>query len=130
MVKFVEYIKYLLKYKDGRFGRHPRFRYVAFNVLMRRQSDSNAGFYVRQNGAHPEGGLTIDELGVAFDEDTPEAEALVNSITRFSGNLRGTRPFWGGAVVGNLRLLCKTAVDIELSMLQIGAKGQHIPTNT
>ncbi|RHZ46136.1 hypothetical protein CDV55_100274 [Aspergillus turcosus] len=29
------------------------------------------------------------------EEDTPEAEALVNSITRFPGNLHGTRPFWG-----------------------------------
>ena len=40
--------------------------------------------------------MTIDDFGTAFEDNSPESEALLNSITRFSGSLRGTRPFWGG----------------------------------
>jgi ATP-dependent DNA helicase PIF1 len=29
-----DYIRHLLCYKDGRFGRHPRWRFFAFNILM------------------------------------------------------------------------------------------------
>jgi hypothetical protein len=36
-VKFAEYIEHLIKYHDGRFARHPRFRYVVFNTYMRLQ---------------------------------------------------------------------------------------------
>lgn len=34
-VPFPGYIKHLLKFHDGRFARHPRFRYVVFNIMMR-----------------------------------------------------------------------------------------------
>jgi hypothetical protein len=41
-----------------------------------------------------QGDLTLDDLKMAFQEDTAEAEAIINQITRFSSTLRGTRPFW------------------------------------
>jgi hypothetical protein len=31
-VSIMDLASHLLKYKDGRFGRHKRFRYVAFNM--------------------------------------------------------------------------------------------------
>jgi hypothetical protein len=95
-VKYSEYVKHLLKYKDGRFARHPRFRYVVFNTLMRRQVNTRAGFYVRRRADQEPDSLTLEDLRVAFDENSPESEALLNSITRFSGSMRGTRPFWVG----------------------------------
>ncbi|EED13560.1 hypothetical protein TSTA_098170 [Talaromyces stipitatus ATCC 10500] len=92
-VRFDDYVKHLMKFDDGRFARHPRFRYVVFNTMMRQQANKKAGFFVKQRIA---GGqeVTAEQLRAAFEEDTPEGEALVNSISRRSGMLRGTRPFW------------------------------------
>lgn len=36
-VKFTDYVRHLMLYKDMRFAQHPRFRYVAFNTIMRHQ---------------------------------------------------------------------------------------------
>jgi hypothetical protein len=92
-----DYIRHLLLYKDGRFAQHSRFRYVGFNMLMRHQINSKSGFFVKK--LRPEqGDLTLDDLKMAFQEDTAEAEAIINRITRFSSSLRGTRPFWYGAL--------------------------------
>jgi hypothetical protein len=96
-VAFPEYVKHLIKYKDGRFARHPRFRYVVFNTIMRRQVNTRAGFFVRnRDDEEPTSTMSIDDFRTAFEDDSAESEALINSITRFSGSLRGTRPFWGG----------------------------------
>ena len=34
-VTLADYLKHLMRYKDGRFAQHPRFRYFALNTLMR-----------------------------------------------------------------------------------------------
>ena len=34
-VTLAAYAKYILKYKDGRFGRYPLFRYYVFNRIIR-----------------------------------------------------------------------------------------------
>ncbi|KAJ5111720.1 hypothetical protein NUU61_001350 [Penicillium alfredii] len=78
---FIEVRQHLLKYKDGRFGCHPRFRYVAFNTLMRPHASARSGFYVKQRGQQHD-------------------DALLRSIIRFSGTLRDTRPFWGVHING------------------------------
>jgi hypothetical protein len=31
------YLRHAMRWRDGRFARHPRFRFVAFNTLVRRQ---------------------------------------------------------------------------------------------
>ena len=90
-VPYQKYAKHLMKYHDGRFARHPRWRYVVFNTLMRKQASERAGYYVRGSERRDVG---IEELRDAFEEDTPESRSLLNSVTRFSGSLRGVRPFW------------------------------------
>ena len=37
-VTLAAYAKYILKYQDGRFGRHPLFRYYVFNRIIREQA--------------------------------------------------------------------------------------------
>ncbi|RXK41331.1 hypothetical protein M231_01481 [Tremella mesenterica] len=68
-----DYFKHLMKYEDGRFAAHPRFRYYAFNALLRWQARALAGYYVTTpgirlhractssspNGQHIEGDPTI-----------------------------------------------------------------------
>ena len=90
-VTFAQYAKHLMRYHDGRFARHPRWRYVVFNTLMRQQANRRAGFYVRNSDKKE---ISLDELQEAFEQDTTESAALLQSISRFSGTLRGTRPFW------------------------------------
>ena len=34
-IEYAEYIKHALRWHDGRFARHPSFRFVVFNTLMR-----------------------------------------------------------------------------------------------
>ncbi|EED14419.1 hypothetical protein TSTA_106280 [Talaromyces stipitatus ATCC 10500] len=65
-VKFHDYTQHLMEYKDGRFARHPRFQFIVFNTMMR----------------------------AAFEEDSEESNSVVNSITRMSNTIQGTRPYW------------------------------------
>ncbi|CAG8825288.1 24026_t:CDS:2, partial [Cetraspora pellucida] len=45
----VEYFEHLIKYCDGRFAQHKRFRYFALNSIMRWRALENGKIYVRQN---------------------------------------------------------------------------------
>jgi len=94
-VEYPEYARHLLLYKDGRFARHPRYRYVVFNTMFRKQVNTRAGFFVRK--LHPQmNDLTAEDLRHAFEDDSEQSEQLLNSISSYSGTLRGTRPYWGG----------------------------------
>lgn len=90
-VSFSNYAKHLMKFHDGRFARHPRWRYVVFNTLMRRQSSQRAGFFARKSD---QGNLSREELRELFEGDTSEANALTGSIVSFSSAMRGTPPYW------------------------------------
>lgn len=106
-VEYVSYVQHLLRYRDGRFARHPRFIYAVFNIIMRKQVNTRARFFYKRSSAQCQG-LTVDDLRAAFESDAPEAQSLLNSLTRFSGSLRGTRPFWG-VDDDNLSHLCETS---------------------
>ena len=54
------YFTHLLKYGDGRFARHPHFRFFALNTEMRWRALQAGRIYVKQ---HPgDAQLTVDEL--------------------------------------------------------------------
>ena len=54
------YFKHLMMYNDGRFAKHPRFRYFALNTEMRWRALQTGRIYVRQ---HPgDAQLSLDEL--------------------------------------------------------------------
>jgi hypothetical protein len=40
------YTRHLMCFHDRRFGRHPRWRFFVFNLLMRQRANSLARFYV------------------------------------------------------------------------------------
>lgn len=85
------YHAHLMRYKDGRFARHPTFRYWALNTQLRHQADSTARYLTR---------LKRDEL-----PDIEELQEMVNDpnshlediIFRKAASLRGTRPYWVAA---------------------------------
>ena len=38
IITLAAYAKHMLKYQDGRFGRHPLFCYYVFNQIIRKQA--------------------------------------------------------------------------------------------
>lgn len=133
-IRYDDYIEHALKHYDGRFARHPRFRYTCFNTLMRQQVNSRSSFFIKKGGpqAGHEQPIDISEICAAFDADTAEAKSLLNSIVRYSNSLRGTRAYWGGrrhqleAYVRGLGcpgvFLTFSAADLHWDSLQ-----QHFP---
>ena len=90
-VGFSAYIKHLLYYKDGRFARHPQFRYWAFNTLMRSQANRSATWLTKQL---PSENISLAELREMAKRDD---QYLADNIVRAGASLRGTRPYWNKA---------------------------------
>jgi hypothetical protein len=59
-----DYAQYLMRFHDGRFGRHPRWRFFVFNILMRRKANSATRFYVSKASGLND--LSRDELAEAL----------------------------------------------------------------
>ncbi|KAK8913452.1 hypothetical protein VCV18_011458 [Metarhizium anisopliae] len=89
-IDYKDYVEHAMRWHDGRFARHPTFRFVAFNTMMR--SQARARLVKQHHGMHQP--LTREQLIQALKHsDDPEAQALVNSVTRHAVSIRGTRLF-------------------------------------
>ena len=83
------YFKHLMMYQDGRFAKHPRFRYFALNTEMRWRALQAGRVYVHQ---HPnDARLSVDELR---DMVGREGEAFSNRVLHYASSIRGTRQYW------------------------------------
>ncbi|KAG7009693.1 ATP-dependent DNA helicase [Physcia stellaris] len=103
-VEFDQWVKHLLLYRDGRFARHPQFRYWAFNTLMRSRAAKSAVWMTKQ---FPGKKLTLEQLKeMASRKDSH----LADSIIRRGDVIRGTRPYWK-----------KARSELEAMVLCIGA---------
>jgi hypothetical protein len=79
-IKYADYIQHALRWHDGRFARHPTFRFVVFNTLMRAQARAISGYFVKQHQQR-QGLITRDDLLEAFQNpESAEARQLLNSI--------------------------------------------------
>lgn len=90
-ISYASYVKLMLCYRDGRFARHPRFRYATFNTLLRRQSNDKAGFFVKRHAGSED--MTVEDIQAAFNSDH-NGQQLLDTIVRWSAALRGTRAYW------------------------------------
>ena len=88
-IKPAEYFKHLMWYKDGRFARHPRWRYFALNSIMRWRALQEGKVYVRQN-------LNDEQIDVTDIQEMIEQgdQNLADKIMRYGEGLRGSRQFW------------------------------------
>ena len=83
------YFKHLMQYDDGRFARHPRFRFFALNTEMCHRALQAGRVYVKQ---HPgEGQLSLDELR---DMVGRQGEAFSSRVLHYASSLRGTKQYW------------------------------------
>ncbi|KAF1962381.1 hypothetical protein CC80DRAFT_400118, partial [Byssothecium circinans] len=64
-VVYADYVQHMISYKDGRFAYHSRFRFAAFNTLLRRQTTAKVGFFVRKtlDGAS----MTAEDIQAQFN---------------------------------------------------------------
>ena len=88
-VTLAAYAKHMLKYQDGRFGRHPLFRYYMFNRIMREQALNATRFLY---GRSDKNGLSLDKLSNVINGN--RGGQLLNKIVRHARSLKGTRPYW------------------------------------
>eukprot|EP00919_Chromeraceae_sp_WS-2016_P033859 GHVR01080163.1.p1 GENE.GHVR01080163.1~~GHVR01080163.1.p1 ORF type:complete len:115 (+),score=4.62 GHVR01080163.1:250-594(+) len=45
-LSFTEWVHHLLQFKDGRFAKHPRFTYMAFNMQIRKRANQVPYIYI------------------------------------------------------------------------------------
>src|SRR6266516_4700782 len=91
-ISYQDYLEHAMKWNDGRFARHHTFRYIALNTLMRQQAYAYSRFYVNKQQQTV---LTKADLQQALhDPARPEAQVILNQISRFAGVIKSTRPFW------------------------------------
>ena len=83
-----DYARHLMCFMDGRFGRHPRWRFLVFNMLMRQRAGNSARFYVSKASGLKD--FTREELTEALLTD----DTLLPQIVRQGASLTGTRPYW------------------------------------
>lgn len=86
-IKPAEYFSHLLKYKDGRFARHPRWRYFTLNSQMRWRALQEGKVYVKQNLNGEQ--YSIDDVQKMVESDGHMADRIV----RFGEGLHGTHQF-------------------------------------
>lgn len=79
----------MLRYSDGRFSRHRRFAWFAFNTIQRARAAEHSKTYVRQEVG--EGHLTVEDLRTMIEEGDG---ALAGRMMRYGRQLRGTRAYW------------------------------------
>ena len=90
-VDWPTWVRHAMLWHDGRFARHPRFPFVAFNTIMSAQVNKKSSWLVNRSGNQER---VESQLREALDYNTLEGQILLNSIVRSSNVLRGTRPFW------------------------------------
>jgi ATP-dependent DNA helicase PIF1 len=91
-ISYQDYLEHAMKWEDGRFARHHTFRFIALNTLARQQAHGQSKYYVNKQQRTP---MTKAELQAALDNpDRPEAQAILNRISRYAGVIKGTRPYW------------------------------------
>ena len=133
-VSYADYVVHLMRYSNGRFASHSRFPYFVFNTRMRQQSCQLSSFFVNRFN-RPEGrDVSIDDISAALSADSTDhdAQALLNSVVRSAGSLRGTRPFWNGKkhqLMSYIRALGKPSLFMTLSAadLQWDALARSMP---
>jgi ATP-dependent DNA helicase PIF1 len=95
-VTLPQYAEHLMRYRDGRFAKHPRWRFYIFNIIMRQRARKVSGFYTsKQSGLK---NLSREDLATAFQEN----KSLLQQVVRQGSSLTGTRPFWRAKASGLL----------------------------
>ncbi|KAK3923180.1 ATP-dependent DNA helicase [Frankliniella fusca] len=87
-VQMHEYFKHLLSYEDGRFGKHPTFRFFAFNMWLRHTAIKTGKVFVDKDSNLKE--MNVEELKAHLDSNASARKKIM-----FMGsNLKGSKSYW------------------------------------
>jgi len=90
-VQMHEYALHLMRYHDNRFGRHVRFRYFLYNIIMHHRSQQTTSIFVNKN--------VEDNIPTAIDNlyqnlhNVPNSQ-LAKKLMCFGTSLQGMRSYW------------------------------------
>ena len=90
-VDFGEWLAHLMSLEDGRFARHPRFRYYAWNMLQRKRATQTGRVFLKRD--EEARNMTAEELQQILDAGN---RSLEGQLQYFGSTLRGT-PQWKNA---------------------------------
>ncbi|KAJ3455383.1 hypothetical protein MRS44_013983 [Fusarium solani] len=98
-ITYQDYLAHAMRWQDGRFARHKTWPFVALNTLLRAQVRKRSNYLVKQHEGRRQPLTRADIEEAMAKPDEPEAQALIQSITRQAAVIRGTRPYWPGLFV-------------------------------
>lgn len=85
-VTFRDWAKFLIQYKDGRFARDPRFRYLCLNTLQRHEVITQGSLYANMTNFNG----TVNEL----QQRLVNEPSLIKRFMHFGSNTRGSNSYW------------------------------------
>lgn len=77
-----------------RFAQHPKFRFVAYNVLARSQAIKQSAYFLKKDQRELRIYSLRLKLRKMLNHNTQEAHSLLKSVNRYTGNMLETRPYW------------------------------------
>jgi hypothetical protein len=78
-----EWAAHLIRYEDGRFARHPRFRYWALNIIMQHEAKRASKWYTTTHPADKE--LTVEDIQEMRNAD--DAKGMADRVAHAAANL-------------------------------------------
>uniref|UniRef100_A0ABD2X0C6 Uncharacterized protein n=1 Tax=Trichogramma kaykai TaxID=54128 RepID=A0ABD2X0C6_9HYME len=86
-VTALQYFRYLMMYKDGRFAQDPRFRYFAMNRILRHEAITQSNIYLKKIDLKNK---TIHDLKEMINSNP----SLLYNIMVYSSRLASSNGFW------------------------------------
>ncbi|XP_062621909.1 uncharacterized protein LOC134283470 [Saccostrea cucullata] len=84
-----EWADHLLLYKDSRFARHPYFKFIVHNIIMRKRTLEQSTYIIKQQLGDEH--MTVSELKEQLQNGN---NSIPEKILYFGANLRGTSQYW------------------------------------
>ena len=84
-----DWAEHCIWWKDGRFAKHPFFKFVVMNIIQRGQARTQSTFFVgaRLGEAAP----SVQELK---EKVANRDESLLRTCISYASNIKGTDPYW------------------------------------
>ncbi|XP_034232800.1 uncharacterized protein LOC117640409 [Thrips palmi] len=114
-----QYFSHLLQHRSGRFADDARFRFFAFNTVMRHDALRAGNLYVRRN-EHLQG-KTVRQLR----EMVRECAVLAKNIMFYGTKLPATRQYWGARLSELLDMIDQ--IGLPTLFLTLSAADFHWP---
>ncbi|KAJ6578932.1 hypothetical protein B0H10DRAFT_2343751 [Mycena sp. CBHHK59/15] len=107
-VTMTEWAAHLMRFEDGRFARHPQFRYWALNTVMRHDAKKASRWFTNSHKDDKE--LNVEDIREMIENN--DAKGLADRVAHAGVNLPGSRPFWSKNQAAASKTKVCTATEI------------------